>query len=182
MAQYYTLEEAAEKLGLSPDAFRKKLATEWKSTPRRYPDGATLRFKVTEVDELARSLGRASEADLPLKLADDDISSDEFIPLTKQGAGGSKPKRPTGDSNVRLEPASDKIRPGGRSPVRPSEEIDLDAEKHAKPPSSRKLRPPQPIASEADIHLEPSSPPEGSSEFELSLAPDSSDEFDLQLT
>jgi hypothetical protein len=190
MAQYYTLDEAAEKLGLTPDAFRKKLATEWKSTPRRYPDGATLRFKVGEVDELARSLGRGSEPDVPLKLADD-TSSEDFVPLAHEEdalgevrrdkpAGGSKPKRPAvGDSDVRLEPASGKNRPGAGS--QPTEEIDLDAEQRSKPPSSKKLRP-KPVASEPDLHLEPSSPPEGSSEFELSLAPDSSDEFDLQLS
>jgi hypothetical protein len=191
MAQYYTLEEAAEKLGLTPDAFRKKLATEWKTTPRRYPDGATLRFKVGEVDELARTLGRASESEVPLKLADD-TSSEDFVPLAhdedalgevrhKKPAGGSKPKRPNiGDSDVRLEPASGKTRSPGPGPL-PTEEIDLDAEQRSKPPSSKKLRP-KPVASEPDLHLESSSPPEGSSEFELSLAPDSSDEFDLQLS
>src|SRR5262245_22777747 len=76
MAQYYTLEEASRALGMSVDAFRKKLATEWRNTPRRYPDGATLRFQAREIDELARTLGRHSDADLqpadaPLKLADD---------------------------------------------------------------------------------------------------------------
>jgi len=63
-----------------------------------------------------------------------------------------------------------------------TEEIDLEAEQRAKPPSSKKIKPIPPVAAEPDVHLEPSSPPEGSSEFELSLAPDSSDEFDLKLT
>jgi len=184
MAQYYTLDEAADKLGLAPDAFRKKLATEWKTTPRRYPDGATLRFKVSEVDDLARSLGRGSEAEVPLKLADD-TSSEDFVPLSHDedvlGGPPAAGKRPAGDSEVRLEPASGKTRPGNRPGSLPTEEIDLDAEQRSKPPSSKRIRP-TPVASEADIHLEPSSPPEGSSEFELSLAPDSSDEFDLQLS
>src|SRR5438132_2653827 len=85
MAQYYTLDEAAAKLGLGVDAFRRKLATEWKNTPRRYPDGATLRFQVREIDDLARSLGKGSDPDVqlgdaPLKLADDS-SSEDFVPL-----------------------------------------------------------------------------------------------------
>src|SRR5919198_196571 len=96
MAQYYTLEQAAEKLGLTTDAFRRKLATEWKSTPRRYPDGATLRFQVREIDELARTLGRGSDAegqsesgDVPLTLAD---SSDDFVPMeSSEAAVGGKP-------------------------------------------------------------------------------------------
>src|SRR5436305_6967498 len=85
MAQYYTLDEAAARLGLTTDAFRRKLATEWKQSPRRYPDGATLRFLATEIDELARTTSQGSDADLrlsdePLKLVDDN-SSDDFVPL-----------------------------------------------------------------------------------------------------
>ena len=38
MAQYYTLDEAAQKLGLSVEEFRRRLATEWKTSPRRYPE------------------------------------------------------------------------------------------------------------------------------------------------
>ncbi len=184
MAQYYTLEEAADKLGLTPDAFRKKLATEWKTTPRRYPDGATLRFQVREIDELARTLGRGSDPDVlsgdePIKLADD-TSSDEFLPVIDDAS--KKPARPAPDSDVRLQPEERPAAPVGRGHHPPTEEIDLDAEQRAKPPSSRKMKPATPAASEPDVRLEPSSPPEGSSEFELSLAPDSSSEFDLQLT
>src|SRR5438105_3304622 len=85
MAQYYTLEEAAQRLGLTTDAFRRKLQTEWRQTPRSYTDGATRRFLAPEIDELARTLGRGSDADLqladePLRLADDH-SSDDFVPL-----------------------------------------------------------------------------------------------------
>src|SRR2546421_12003849 len=116
MAQYYTLDEAAQRLGLSTDEFRRKLATEWKQTPRRYPDGATLRFQVREIDELARTLGRGSEPDLqladePLKLADDH-SSDDFVPLGGTEMAATKPgtptssgrlKKPGSDSDVRLD-------------------------------------------------------------------------------
>ena len=68
MAQYYSLEEAARALSMSTDEFRRRLATEWKTSPRRYPDGATLRFQVREIDELARTLGQ--DSDPGLKLAD----------------------------------------------------------------------------------------------------------------
>ena len=84
MAQYYTLDEAAQKLGLTTEAFRRKLATEWKNTPRRYPDGTTLRFQVREVDELARSLGRGSSAEVQAADAPGSLtteSSEDFIPL-----------------------------------------------------------------------------------------------------
>src|SRR5437762_7899276 len=95
MAQYYTLDEAAQKLGLTTEAFRRKLATEWKSTPRRYPDGATLRFQVREIEELARTRGQGSDPDLqladePLKLVDDQ-SSDDFVPLGEDSGKREKP-------------------------------------------------------------------------------------------
>src|SRR5688500_5334667 len=109
MAQYYTLEEAASKLGLTADAFRKKLATEWKTTPRRYPDGATLRFQVREIDELSRTLGRGSDADVSIPLIDDS-SSEDFIALASDDALGDVGKKkgsgkikPAGDSDVRLD-------------------------------------------------------------------------------
>src|SRR5262245_2094638 len=103
MAQYYTLDEASRKLGVTIDEFRKGIATKWKNL-RRFPDGPTLRFQAREIDELARTLGRMSEAmpkpplDEPLPLAEKPSSSsllkkkaeetatvppssDEFIPL-----------------------------------------------------------------------------------------------------
>src|SRR4051795_9776162 len=114
MAQYYTLDEAAQKLGLSTDAFRRKLATEWKTNPRRYPDGATLRFQVREIDELARTRGGGSDPDLqladePLRLAEDH-SSDDFVPLggeeiivRKGPASSGRIKKGGSDSDVRLD-------------------------------------------------------------------------------
>ena len=79
MAQYYTLEEAAQKLGLSTEEFRRRLATEWKSSPRRYPDGATLRFQSREIDELSRNLGRSSDPDL--QLGDSSDENPSFVGL-----------------------------------------------------------------------------------------------------
>src|SRR5262245_24831240 len=152
MAQYYTLEEAAQKLGLSTEAFRRKLATEWKTTPRRYPDGATLRFQVREIDDLARSLGQASEAEVnlgaaTLKLADD-TSSDDFVPLADEDVLGEvrkdaasksgRHRQPAPDSDVRLAAEGGKPGSSGRLAQQPTEMVDLDAEQKAKPPSSKK--------------------------------------------
>ena len=185
MAQYYTLDEAAQKLGLSTDAFRRKLATEWKQTPRRYPDGSTLRFQVREIDEFARTLGRGSDPDLqladePLRLVDDH-SSDDFVPLgedTVRGAGVSgsgKHKKPGSDSDVRLDVTGAAVRPLIR-PTDPTDAmIDLDAEQQSKPPSSKKIRPTPQVTGE-------SKPAGKGSDFDLSLSSDSSDEFELQLT
>jgi len=60
MAQTYTLEEAANRLGLSQEEFKRRIKDEWKAV-RSFRDGPTLRFRATDIDELARQLGEASD-------------------------------------------------------------------------------------------------------------------------
>jgi hypothetical protein len=172
MAQYYSLDEAARALGMSTDEFRRRLATEWKTSPRRYPDGATLRFQVREIDELARTLGAGSDTEL--KLSD---SSEDFVPVQddalstgpKSGRRGGKP-----DSDVKLEKGGPKS--GAQANIR-TEEMDVPG----KPSTTRKYQSPLEVSGEAG-GKPPTKKEQSSSEFELSLTPDSSDEFDLKLT
>ncbi|OWK44325.1 helix-turn-helix domain-containing protein [Fimbriiglobus ruber] len=82
MAQFYTLDEAASRLGISPEEFKRRLKIEWTSI-RPFRDGATLRFRAADIDELARSLGAASDPGLPLapvgsSPVDSSDSSEEF--------------------------------------------------------------------------------------------------------
>jgi hypothetical protein len=63
MAQFYSLEEAADRLGIPVDEFKRRIKTEWTSI-RPFRDGATLRFRTADIDELARSLGAASDPGL----------------------------------------------------------------------------------------------------------------------
>ena len=173
MAQYYSLDEAARALGMSTDEFRRRLATEWKTSPRRYPDGATLRFQVREIDELARTLGAGSDTEL--KLSD---SSEDFVPVQddvlssgpKSGNRGGKP-----DSDVKLEKGG-KPKSGVQANIR-TEEMDVPG----KPSTTRKYQSPLEVSGEAG-GKPPTKKEQSSSEFELSLTPDSSDEFDLKLT
>lgn len=203
MAQYYTLDQAAQKLGLTTEAFRRKLATEWKNSPRRYPDGATLRFQVREIDELSRSLGQGSNAevqaaDAPSGTGSD--SSDDFIPLSQSdevtiggGKSGRLPKSAP-DSDVRLEGAASGIKPPSsmlkppsskvkKQPAdQPTEEFDLDSGRVKGPKTPQKGQKFE-VSSDPDIKIKPPKEPvDSGSEFELSLAPDSSDEFDLKLS
>ena len=73
MAQFYTLEEAARVLGMDPEDLKSKANA---NEIRPYRDGGTLRFKVADIDELARIKGLGSEPDLHL--------SDLDIPATSQ--------------------------------------------------------------------------------------------------
>src|SRR5262245_26080555 len=63
MAQFYTLDEAATRLGITAEEFKRRLKLEWTSI-RPFRDGATLRFRAADIDELARSLGAASDPGL----------------------------------------------------------------------------------------------------------------------
>lgn len=78
MAQnYYSLEEAAEKLKISVPDFKRRLRTEWTHI-RPLQDGSTQRFRQNDVEELARQIGFGSEEELQLV----DSSSDEMtIPI-----------------------------------------------------------------------------------------------------
>jgi hypothetical protein len=195
MAQYYTLDEAAKKLGISGDEFRKRIATQWKNI-RRFPDGPTLRFQSREIDELARSLGRSSEADLqmadaPLPLAekpasgiskkpDDAIfvppsSSDDFIPLAEDHVISSTGKTDTSgsDSDVKLESTTGPVK--GKTGHDDATEVLELADDVKKPKPTFEVKsdsPPRKAAPRAH---------QVTSEFDLNLEADS-DDFDLSLT
>jgi hypothetical protein len=63
MAQFYTLEEAARVLGLSPEELKSKAQHR---EIRAFLDGGSWRFRVVDIDELARRRGLGSDAELRL--------------------------------------------------------------------------------------------------------------------
>ncbi len=90
-AQMITLEEAAEKLGITPErGVKKRLKTdpEFKRLSQ-IRDGAAVRFKLSAIEELGRQLGQASDEGLPMKAVEDEtLGSDEFkveAPEKKKG-------------------------------------------------------------------------------------------------
>lgn len=63
MAQFYTLEEAARVLGMSPEELKAKAQ---QREVRAFLDGGSWRFRVVDIDELARRRGMGSDAELRL--------------------------------------------------------------------------------------------------------------------
>ena len=63
MAQFYTLEEAARVLGMSPEELKSKAQHR---EIRAFLDGGSWRFRVVDIDELARRRGLGSDAELRL--------------------------------------------------------------------------------------------------------------------
>ena len=116
MAQFYTLEEAARVLGMSPEELKAKAQHR---EVRAFLDGGSWRFRVADVDELARRRGLGSDAELRLSDLDlpagrrrrrsDEIDLSEFqlgaakpdlgqptmdVPPASQRASGSRPRHP----------------------------------------------------------------------------------------
>ena len=112
-ASHLTLEEAAERLGLSPEAFKKRLKTDPSFkvlVPIR--DGSTLRFKPAAVDELAHQLGAASDPELPLAGLDDSLppDSDDFkLSAVREKVSKSSPDKKTIDESLALSDSNDDI-------------------------------------------------------------------------
>src|SRR5947209_11297046 len=63
MAQFYTLEEAARHLGMSPEDLKQKAQHR---EVRGFMDSGSWQFRVADIDELARRRGMGSDPDLSL--------------------------------------------------------------------------------------------------------------------
>ncbi len=123
MAQTYTLEEAADRIGISAEEFKRRFRTDndFKQL-KSFRDGATLRFRSADIDELARTLGAASDPGLQLGKPGsapkpDPASGDFLLPsdnsddiplslsLDDSSETGTKKKKSGSDSDVRLDAA-----------------------------------------------------------------------------
>jgi hypothetical protein len=134
MSQTYTLDEAADKLNLSVEEFKRRLRGEWSQKVHVFRDGSTLRFRANEIEELARTLGLGSSDELPLA---------ESSPLDLPADIGLAP-----------EPGQAK-KPDSGAPLKldDSDEVFLLApDASGKPPSSKKLKGRQ----DSDVRLEKS--------------------------
>jgi hypothetical protein len=93
MAQFYTLEEAARVLGLSPEELKSKAQAR---EVRAFLDSGSWRFRVVDVDELARRRGLGSDAELRLSdlegpTAGSGSSEIQELDLSEFHLGVSKP-------------------------------------------------------------------------------------------
>ena len=89
MAQFYTLEEAARVLGMSPEELKAKAQHR---EVRAFLDGGSWRFRVADVDELARRRGLGSDAELHLSdLEIPAAEGDKELDLSEFQMGVAKP-------------------------------------------------------------------------------------------
>lgn len=126
MQQYYTLEEAARVLQITPDELREMAK---KKQIRAFQDRGSWRFRSQDIDEMARTRGLSSDPELQLgeatksgprpkpaaPLLPPDIDLDDEVPIGREkpsdragpisgSRSGSRSPAPraTGDSDVRL--------------------------------------------------------------------------------
>src|SRR4051812_23785513 len=74
MAQFYTLEEAARVLGMTPEDLK---AEAQQRKVRAFLDGGTWRFRAGDIDEEARRRGMGSDAELRLSDLELPVTQDE---------------------------------------------------------------------------------------------------------
>jgi hypothetical protein len=119
MAQTYTLEEAADKLNLSAEEFKRRLRTEWTQI-RSFRDGTTLRFRANEIDELARTYGLGSSDELPLP--------DAFAETQAPEAGLAAAPPPAHDEPLKLDDSDETfvITPGSSQKLKGGQPADSD--------------------------------------------------------
>jgi hypothetical protein len=200
-ATHLTLEEAADRLGISPEEFKKRLKTHAafrNLVPIR--DGSNLRFKEAAIEELARELGAGSNPENPLpppsgKKKDDEPlkfaeESDVFSLSGDEGKPAGTPGKKS-DSDVRLDAEKPKTGSGkiakNTGEAVATEEISIDfsgpGSAVIKGGSSSKLSAPKSggkLTSDSGKSLSKPGSGGDSSEFELSLDADS-DDFELKL-
>jgi hypothetical protein len=127
-ATHLTLEEAAERLGISPDEFKKQLKTHpafRTLVPIR--DGTNVRFKAAAIDELARELGAGSNPENPIPTfsGGSPPDSDDFkVPTLDEKKKSIEEPLKFGDEDV-FSLTSDESKPGTKKPKKGDSDSDV---------------------------------------------------------
>lgn len=183
--QYYNLEEAAEALGITTEQIN---GMRERGELRAFADRGTWKFRVSDVDQLARERGSAGDSALPLG----DDSDDAQVLLSEQDLGSSDSSFPStvigmgpeygspSDSDVRLVP--DAVAGGSDSDVK------IVSEDQPASDSDVKITEPSAAISDSDVKVtEPSSAASDSDVrinemFESPTQADDGSDFELALS
>jgi hypothetical protein len=121
MAQTYTLEQAAQRLGVTVSELKRRLQEDWKDL-RSFRAGSTLHFRVQDIDEKARELGQASDPSLQLSdaaKASMPAEEDTDLPIPMSA---EPPTRPAAHRPPTPRPATP--RPASPKPTSPKPKAD----------------------------------------------------------
>ena len=188
MAQFYTLEEAARVLGMSSDELKSKAQHR---EVRAFLDGGSWRFRVADIDELARRRGLGSDAELHLSDLDMPAASGEqeldladfqtgggHQPTMDFHGGGSGSGSGTGsDHDILFDDLS--LPP---NPVTGSSSVIIGMENSGKLPSDSDVRlvPDNPKgASDSDVRIAPVRGFKAPSDSDVTLIADDTSQHDI---
>lgn len=178
MAQFYTLEEAARVLGMSPDELKNKAQHR---EVRAFLDGGSWRFRVADVDELARRRGLGSDPELDMTSHEDkDIDLSEF----QLGTASPDLGAPTMDFTARSGSDEDILLDDLSLPPNPvtgSSSVIIGMEMGGKAPSDSDVRlvPDNPKgASDSDVRLATPVGPKMPSDSDVTLIADDTSQHD----
>lgn len=186
MAQFYSLEEAARVLGMSPDDLKSKAQHR---EVRAFLDGGTWRFRVADMDELARRRGLGSDPDLRLSDLDLPAADSGGDPDLSEFQMGAHPDlgsptmevRSTGgsgsDHDLLLDDLS--LPP---NPVTGSSSVIIGMSSSGKLPSDSDVRlvPDNPKgSSDSDVRLAPSHDYKAPSDSDVTLIADDTSHHDV---
>src|SRR5271157_6088663 len=178
MAQFYTLEEAARVLGMSPEELKSKAQHR---EIRAFLDGGSWRFRVVDIDELARRRGLGSDAELPLSDLEVPAASGENLDdldLSEFQLGVAKPDL----ANETMDLSASKSSSGERLVGESSAEQDILFDDLSVPPSPVTgsssviigMQSSGKLPSDSDVRLVPNNV-KGSSDSDVRLASPDSD-------
>ncbi|WZO95726.1 DNA-binding protein [Isosphaeraceae bacterium EP7] len=175
MAQFYTLEEAARVLGMSPEELKVKAQHR---EVRAFMDGGTWQFRVADVDELARRRGLGSDPELSLSDLDLDIpagSDSHNLDLSEFQLGVVNPD--LGPPTVNLSADS-------------GDDLDILLDETTLPPGPSSgssstilgMKPSGKRPSDSDVRLVPDLTMRGSSDSDVRLSPQAKMPSDSDVT
>lgn len=169
MAQFYTLEEAARALGMNSEELKQKAQ---RREVRAFLDSGSWRFRVSDIDELARRSGMGSDPDLSL-------SDLDLMPEQGEGTGMDSVDEDSPESIFNLGVAKSDLGPASREDV-PARESGSDADilldDAALPMGSGSsshiigMETPGKQPSDSDVRLVPEDGPKGASDSDVQLS------------
>jgi hypothetical protein len=174
MAQFYTLEEAARVLGMSAEDLKSKAQSR---EVRAFLDSGSWRFRVVDVDELARRRGLGSDAelrlsDLEMPAAKSDSGDVQDLDLSEFHLGVAKPDLGAGSAHI----SSVKASGGGTHRDDSGSDHDILLDDLALPPNQ--------ISGSSSVIIGAPSPGKHPSDSDVRLVPDTlkgSSDSDVQL-
>jgi hypothetical protein len=176
MAQFYTLREAAEILGMNPERL-KELAKS--SKPRPFQDRGNIHFRKDEIDEMARTLGLGSDSEMQMETSPPPKPASKPPSSKSPPPSSGKSPPPSSRRTMHVPADSDLSLVGDEHDAVPIGDDPASHRGGSKPPSSKSK--PGSGGKKSSGQAPPSPPPGPAHDSDVRLVADGSDlDFQIQ--